>query len=80
MTDGGAEDDRITRGPEVLPGEPAVRGTRIPAEHVIGLPAGAAPVDGIRGSHPHLAAEDVAARPRHAHRRVQAERARSGVA
>lgn len=61
MTDGGAEDDRITRGPEVLP-------------------AGAAPVDGIRGSHPHLTAEDVAARPRHAHRRVQAERARSGAA
>lgn len=66
--------DRISIDPDVLVGKPAIRGTRLSVEFVVGLLAqGWAEADVIR-SYPGLSREDVLACLAYARERLSSER------
>ena len=53
--------ERITSNPEILGGKPAIRGTRISVEFVLGLLAAGWTIDDIVGEYPHIARDDIRA-------------------
>ena len=65
--------ERIVRTPGILGGKPAIRGTRMSVEFIIGVMADGWSVDDILASYRHITREDVAACLRYAHNLVEAE-------
>lgn len=65
--------ERIVRNPAILSGKPAIRGTRMSVEFIIGLMADGWSVDDILVSYPHISRDDVAACLRYAHDLVESE-------
>ena len=50
---------RIELDPNVMPGKPVVKGTRIPVELVLRKPGEGATMDDLRDAYPRLMPEDV---------------------
>ncbi len=67
------EQVRIVRNPAILAGKPAIRGTRMAVEFIIGLMADGWSVDDILTSYPHITRDDVAACLRYAHDLIESE-------
>ena len=53
--------DRISADPAILSGKPAVKGTRLGVEHLLGLFAAGWDKSQVLESYPHLTPEDLAA-------------------
>lgn len=66
--------DRIVSNPEVMHGQPCVKGTRIPATVVLANLAAGLSVEEITRSYPSLTAEDVQAAVAYAAERMRDER------
>ena len=65
--------ERIALDPAVLCGKPVVRGTRLSVEFVVGLLADGWPRQDILDGYPSLAADDIAACLKYAHRMLADE-------
>jgi len=53
--------DRVEVNPNVMPGKPAIRGTRIPVELLLRKLAEGATVDDLLDAYPRLVADDIRA-------------------
>ena len=53
--------ERIEINPDIMFGKPVIRGTRIPAEHILRKLAGGMTPEEIIKDHPHLKREDILA-------------------
>ena len=51
--------ERIVRNPEILSGEPIIRGTRLAVRHIVLAEREFGGVSGVRIAYPHLSAADV---------------------
>ena len=53
--------DRIVTNPEILVGKPAIKGTRISVELILGWLGGGWTIDEIVANYPHITRDDVLA-------------------
>ena len=51
--------DRIVRNPEILSGEPIIRGTRLAVRHIVLAEREFGGISGVLTAYPHLSAADV---------------------
>jgi uncharacterized protein (DUF433 family) len=69
--------DRIVQEPRIMVGKPVVKGTRIPAEQVLGHLAHNPDLDELFAAYPELTIDDVKAVLAYAHATVEAKRTRA---
>ena len=67
---------RIEVNPKVMAGKPAIRGTRIPVEHILDMLAEAVPTAEILKAYPDLSKEDIQAAVAYASASLKAEEVR----
>lgn len=70
--------DRITVDPEVMVGEPVIRGTRVPVELVLGFLAVKPDLGELFAAYPHLTLDDVKACLAYARKAVHCGHAPTG--
>ncbi len=70
--------DRIIQDPQIMVGQPVIRGTRIPVALVLGHLAHNPDLDELFAAYPHLTVEDVKAVLAYAHDAVEATHKRDG--
>ncbi|MDQ3695360.1 MAG: DUF433 domain-containing protein [Chloroflexota bacterium] len=69
--------DRIVQDPEIMVGQPVVKGTRIPAALVLEQLAATPDLDELFAAYPRLTVEDVRAVLAYAHAAVESQRERT---